>query len=83
MAAAVADGTHVLGYVSEKPAAHAVQMPPTAAPAVQAAQLLAQSAHVPAKRVWAEVPGARKETRLSYRNGEQLKWLEQRWQETP
>jgi hypothetical protein len=48
-AVAVAEAVvrHVLGYVSEKPAAHAVQMPP-AAPAVQVAHLFAQNAHVPA-----------------------------------
>jgi hypothetical protein len=34
--------------VSEKPAAHAVQMPPMA-PGVQVMQLLEQIAHVPAK----------------------------------
>jgi hypothetical protein len=34
--------------VSEKPALHAVQMPPVA-PAVQVAQSLAQNAHVPAR----------------------------------
>jgi hypothetical protein len=34
--------------VSEKPAAHTVQMPPVA-PAVQLTQLLEQIAHVPAK----------------------------------
>ena len=41
---AVALATHVLGCVSEKPAEQEVQM----APAVQTAQLLEQSAHVPA-----------------------------------
>jgi hypothetical protein len=48
-AVAVLDVTHVLGWVSEKPAAHAVQMPPMA-PAVQVAQSLEQNAHVPAIR---------------------------------
>ncbi len=47
---AVAVDVHVLGYVSEKPAAHAVQMPP-AAPAVQVAQSREQNAHVPVIRI--------------------------------
>ena len=50
VAVAVAVATHVLGYVSEKPALHAVQMP-SVAPAVQVAQLLEQNAHVPANAV--------------------------------